>query len=554
MKTLFTIAAGLCVLSCALPFASNAEEVITDRSIIEADALHGIPLRSARIDDALRAPHVYAAGGDLFEQFIRFIFPLTGRERRTMFMPLPYWGKKKPLYRKYDWHKFESEHFVFLTYTEGEVLLPTVIQYLEQDYEANNRIFGVDHRFTKKIPVLYYQTRRDFEQSTAIAGPVPESLKGLTEIFSWKRVMFPFEGERALLEHVARHEGAHIYQIAKGSRRIPLWFTEGMAETVSVKWDAQADMTIRDAYLNGFFFRLSDLWQIQGSWLMYKEGNFITNLIWDEYGEQGIRRIYDNSGEMSFAKNIEKSLGLEMNELEHKITTALDKRYHHLLERKDILNRAQKVEERKTLLYAHKDFYLSGGLKGPRAALFVNHISRDGKRKKKQIVSDRRFLNESLEFFQKGAWMNDTHIVYSIKRSRRDVIRVVPYTFDQSKRQFSFGKVREFDWEHLPTVSNAVLVDGKKIAFIGYDNGFTNLYLFDMGSNRLTQLTKGDRHISGLDYSPDRKELLFSQEDGPVGALTHYDRNLYTIHVDSLQQTQNYKYVKLKRTFRKVLA
>jgi hypothetical protein len=135
-------------------------------------------------------------------------------------------------------------------------------------------------------------------------------LGGLTEILSWRRVTFPFEGELSKFEHVAKHEATHVFQIAKKARKLPLWFIEGTAETNSIYWDSDAEMLIRDMFINGSFFRIPDLWQIEGTWLMYKIGNYICNVIWDEFGEEGFKKIYDNAEKKSFENNLESSLGL----------------------------------------------------------------------------------------------------------------------------------------------------------------------------------------------------------------------------------------------------
>lgn len=522
---------------CSLLAASDSK--ISVQELILAEKLVGVPQDVLRFNDVqLFGETYFQGGGDLFQKFIRFIFPISGREKRTIFMSLPFWGPKKPQYQVFDWKRFESGHFNFLAYPEGQSTLDWVVGYLEEEYEENNRIFGVDNRFTKKIPVIYYQSRQDFEQTHLVHGPVPEGLGGLTEIFAWRRVTFPFEGEKSKLEHVAKHEGTHIYQVAKGARKLPLWFIEGSAETNSIYWDADAELTIRDAYVNGFFFPIRDLWKIRGSWLMYKQGNFITNLIWDEYGEAGFRKIYDRARAKGFESNLKESLGITLDELEGKVSASLGKRYGALLKQEDILKRSQELEKGKVLFHAHGPFYLSGGLSGPRSAIYINYLGLDGRIIKKKIVSDRRFRNESLGFFRKGGSLNEKYIVYSIKRSDRDEIRLVPYRFDLEKRSFLLDKTRRFSWDHIYSIEDPVLVDETKLAFIGYVQGFSHIFLFDWEAGVLQKITKGRAHYSGLDYSPRRKEFIFSKEDVRSPNRIHYDRNLYTLHIETQKLTK----------------
>ncbi|MFH1262240.1 MAG: hypothetical protein V1495_02180 [Pseudomonadota bacterium] len=477
----------------------------------------------------------YAQGEDLVEQFTRFLFPISGRERRTMFLPDPDWGEKKPQYERFRWRKFESDHFDFLVYPKGESTLPDLTRYFEEEWVRNNRIFGVDARFTKKVPVIFYQTRQEFEQTNVIGGPVPEALGGLTELFAWKRVTFPFEGERQKFEHVAKHEGTHVYQIAKGVRRLPLWFVEGSAETNSIYWDADAEMAIRDAYVNGFFYRTDDLWQIEGTWLMYKEGNFISNVLWDEFGEPGFRKIFDRARSDSFEENLKSSLGWTPEKLDEKVSAALSTRYSDLLTRKDLAETAQRLAETEVLLHARGPFFLSGGLSGPRNALYVNFTALDGSVVRKKIVADREFRNESLDYFRKGGSLDDRQIVYSIKRSGRDELRIVPYTFTLKNRKFSLGKTEKHSWPGIDSIVDPVPAGPSRIAFIGYAGGYSDLYLFDRGSGRLDRLTDRREHLSGLDFSDAAKSLVYSKEEERAPNRLRYNRNLYLFHLDTRQ-------------------
>ncbi|MFH1016685.1 MAG: hypothetical protein V1798_00720 [Pseudomonadota bacterium] len=497
-------------------------------SLMEADVLNGAPLNLLRLDDAYRNRAAYAQGEDLMEEIIRFIFPISGRQQRPPFMPLPYWGPKKPQYKVFDWHKYESDHFLFYTYPEGETVLPDVVQYMEEEHEKNNRIFGVENRFTKKVPVIFYMGRRDFEQSSVIGGPVPESLGGLTEIFAWKRVTYPFQGDQAQLEHVVKHEGTHVYQIAKGARRLPLWFIEGCAETNSIKWDAQAELTLRDAYLNGFFFKIDDLWQVDGTWLMYKEGNFICNVLWDEYGEKGFRKVYDHSSSMSFEDNLKESLGMTIPDLDRKVSEALARQYGPILGQHDLLEGVKPLMEKRVLLRSWGRYFLAGGTSGPREAIFLAHVGPDGKVQTEKVIADRHYKSESLNFFQKGAWLDERRIAYAIRRSERDVIRVLTYDYDAKKKKFNLGSETEISPPGIDTLSDPVLTGETSIAFVGFEKGFSNLYGYDWKSARLEKLTQDNHHYSGLDYSPVRRELVFSREDGPTGERCRYDRNLYS--------------------------
>lgn len=535
----------LFTLSLLFSFSAFAQNVHLESTVLNpeymanTEKLNGVPMDVMRYNDYLLFIGAYAAGGDLFQQFVRFLFPISGREKRVMFLPASFWDPKKPRYKKLEWKRFESDHFDFYSYPEGQATLNTLIKYYEEEYDRNNRVIGLDSKFTKKIPVIFYQTRRDFEQTAIVDGPIPEGLGGLTEILSWRRVTFPFEGEWSKFEHVAKHEATHVFQIAKKAKKMPLWFIEGSAETNSIYWDADAEMLIRDAFLNGFFFHIQDLWQIEGSWLMYKTGNFICNIIWDEYGEEGFRKLFDNASQKSFDNNLQDSLGIDMKELDRKVQATLQQRYSHLLHREDVINKSKMIDEKKVLLASFERFYVSGGMEGSRNTLYVNRINEDGKVITKKIAEDKTFENESFETFQKGAFISKNSILYSVKKSAIDELRVIPYQFDEKEKKFTLGEEKKYFWENsVDRIQDPVLIGDSKVAFIGYQDGFSNLYMANLQTLQLEQITKGKSHYSDLDYSEVRDELIFSKEGERDEKRIFYNRDIFTWNVKTRRERQ----------------
>ena len=53
-------------------------------------------------------------------------------------------------------------------------------------------------------------------------------------------------------------------------------------------------MFIRDAVLNNYLFPLSRMYQIYGSFLMYKEGQAVLRYIANTYGDEKILQLIDN--------------------------------------------------------------------------------------------------------------------------------------------------------------------------------------------------------------------------------------------------------------------
>jgi hypothetical protein len=505
---------------------ANAQTPVSlTEKYMQDEAVFGQPERAMRQNDYQLFRDAYGQGGDLFQQFVRFLFPISGREKRVQFLPQAYWGIKKPRYDQFDWERFESDHFDFYTYPRGQKILQKTIQYFEEEYAHNNEIFGVDNRFEKKIPVVVYQTRRDFEQSSIVDGPIPEGLGGLTELFGWKRVTFPFEGQAYKFEHVAKHEATHVFQIAKKARRLPLWFIEGSAETNSIYWDVDAEMVIRDAFINGFFYNIQELGQIQGTWLMYKIGNFISNLMWEEYGMEGFQKIFEAANEKSFENNLKDSLGIDIEKLNQKVQAKVLELYGPLLKRQDLTASSIKLHDQHRLLDAHGPIYVTGSSVGMRNAIKIHH--KDAPHGAKVVAMDRRYNTESLESFQKGAFLTPTHLIYAVKRSRRDEIRMVTYQYDGENKKISLGKSQSYSWPQLEQITDVVMNREGHLVFIGYEKGYANLYRWLPQTDQLQKITQDDAHYSDLTYCEAQDVYAYSKEEARLPTRLWYPRNIY---------------------------
>ena len=430
----------ICIFSiCALSFASASEISHKDIKKINEDSSYVymyLPSQDAadqiRISDAYLYPSLRISGEQIAEKFINFIFPISGKEKRVEFLPYQYWGQKKPQFKRFQWKMTESQHFVFYSYESDDEALKTLIRIFESHHEDNSKLFGVDNRIPKKIPILLYKTRSDFEQTNAIPELVPESLGGFTEVMSWKRAVFPFEGDKTTFEHVTRHEGTHIYQIAKRPEYMPLWFIEGLAESNSIKWDADAETVMRDAYFNKFVFPIKDLWQVSGTWLMYKEGSYITNFIIDNFGKDSIRTIFDNSRNLPFDKNIKKSLGIEIQELEDRVFAKLNARYGKLGKNRDDVDNSHQIGEGK-LLAAYGDYFMSGRYIEGKFEINLNYVDTKRGVITKKVISDFELDNETLHNLKSRTDINAEKIAYSVGKGRDDVIRVIDYYYSQKK-------------------------------------------------------------------------------------------------------------------------
>src|SRR5437870_256273 len=144
-----------------------------------------------------------------------------------------YFGQNKVQYRTFDFRIIQTEHFDVYYYPAERVAALDAARMAERWYARLSRV--LHHEFQGRKPIILYASQSDFQQ-TNVVDASGEGLGGVTEFFK-HRMVLPFTGSYAELEHVIGHEMVHQFQYDVFSRgRIgagvqtlinvnpPLWF------------------------------------------------------------------------------------------------------------------------------------------------------------------------------------------------------------------------------------------------------------------------------------------------------------------------------------------
>ncbi|MFZ1684760.1 MAG: hypothetical protein WAU88_11625, partial [Candidatus Zixiibacteriota bacterium] len=262
-----------------------------------------------------------------------------------------YFGKNKVQYTKFDWQVMTTEHFRIYFYQEEKEVARIAADVAEKSYHELAARFN--HEVRRKVPLIIYSSPSYFSQTNVIPGILPESVGGFTE-FMKGRVVLPFHGSYHDFVHVLRHELVHVFQLSRLeeatshmlSQKIaypPLWFTEGQAEFWSKDWDTEADMIVKDMVISGRLLSISDFYQVEGSFFMYKLGESVCSFIDSTYGSEKIAQMYDNWGKgRTFEDIVKITLGDDLNELSRKWEYALKRKYFPEIQQLGLPNMAAK--------------------------------------------------------------------------------------------------------------------------------------------------------------------------------------------------------------------
>ncbi len=457
-----------------------------------------------------------------------------------------YFGKNKVQYTQFDWQMMTTEHFRIYFYEEETEVARTAARSAEDSYRILAAKFN--HEVTRKIPLIMYSSPSYFSQTNVIPGLLPESVAGFTE-FMKGRVVVPFNGSYAALEHVLRHELVHVFQLSKledhltRRRRVrvsrpPLWFTEGLAEFLSKDWDVQSDMVVKDMVITNRLPSIPELWRIRGTYCMYKAGESICHFIDSTYGTDKLVQILENYHKgRTFDKVVKITLGDDLAELSRKWEYSLKRKYYPEL----IDLGLPRMESRRL----SKDGYALNGVpfrwddgKGVRDWLVYKANRRgytgiyarplQGKMEKtdlKTLLKGERSADfESLHLGRSGLDANDSgQVIFSSKSKENDVLYVYDLNSGHVTRRFNFDGL-------ISITSPRFSPDGGRVVFSGVGrDGFSDLYLLNLDDGHYESLIDDIYYDISPCFSLDGKAVVFSSDrcpDGRQGATNLYSLDL----------------------------
>jgi Tol biopolymer transport system component len=316
----------------------------------------------------------------------------------------------------------------------------------------------------------------------------------------------------------------------------PLWFTEGLAEFWSKEWDTEAEMVIKDMVLGGRLFTIDRLYEVHGTYLMYKLGESICGFIDSAYGPDKLTLLFDNWHKgKSFDEIVKLTLGDNLEVLSRKWEYALKKKYFPQLADQGL---PRMESERLTSDgfstkgvpiswndgKGHTKWVVFKANRYGYTGIYMKALDGRSRPLRTLLKGERSSRFESLYLLQSGIDANDSGmVIFSSKFGDHDVI----YLYDLNK-----GKVvGEFSDERLVAARSPRLSpDGRQIVFSGVDkSGFCDLYLLDLTDTRFSRLTQDLYYDIDPAFTADGSQIVFASDRCDDGATN--STNLYRMNV-----------------------
>ena len=437
-------------------------------------------------------------------------------------------SKNKIQYRDFRWEIYHSPHFNLYYYKEEQPQLQKVVSFAESAYDKLSREFNF--QIKDPVPLIYYATHSAFEQNNVILNFIPEGVGAFASPARFRMVL-PIDVPDPELMQLIQHELTHIFQyhmlyqgsLAKAvATGPPTWFIEGMASYMA-KDESQRDrMYLRDAVVND---RIPSVARgnVEG-FFAYRFGHAVFDFIEERWGREGfLDFIYEvrNTIGSRIDRAVKRSFKLEPEDFDIEFRRWLRKKYLPQLvqtgEPSDF-GKIFRIEADRTggseaiSPVASPSGDLVAALTGYKGKVDV--VLFDAKNRRllrnltsgfsgeyqyliSQELSTGRRLGRDLGFSPDG----NTIAVFAKRERGRSLLLIDVLT----------GRLRTLI--DMPDIeqqgSPAFSPDGRTVAFYGWRGGQFDIFVLDLESRTITNVTNDEFFDGAPTFTPDGKSLVF---------------------------------------------
>jgi hypothetical protein len=207
---------------------------------------------------------------------------------------VPYYGKNRVKYDNFNWHIYTTDHFEIYYYPELEAHLERVAGYAESAYQQISA--DLKHDLAFKVPLVLYKTSSEFQQQNVIPEELPEGVLAFAEP-QRDRMVLPIDEPPDQLYRLITHELTHVFEFdiiprSLIRRGLPLWVDEGLANYMAGYWNPLDLMQVRDAAIADIIPKMSEFESrpLSGR-LPYTLGHAAFEFIESRWGKEGLRQF-----------------------------------------------------------------------------------------------------------------------------------------------------------------------------------------------------------------------------------------------------------------------
>lgn len=449
-----------------------------------------------------------------------------------------YFAKNKVQYRDFEWRIYHSPHFDVYYYFEDEEQLQRVVSFAESAYDELSRDF--DYQIQEPTPLIVYDTHSAFQQTNVLLAAVPEGAQAFATPQKF-RIVMPVDQPDRETQALLRHELTHIFQYyilfqgrLGGLRgRPPTWFIEGMASYFGRDETPGDKKYMIDAVVND---RLPSVDDQFGGFFAYRFGNAVFSYMEERWGRDSILDfIYEfrNTFGSRVGKAIERTFRMDVEDFDTEFRRWARQKYLPELivtgEPGDFgrpfrLDRGEIGHEMAPAASPSGD--LVAALTTDRGEIDVSLFDAERRRRidnlttgldteirgiyvrtNREVGNDLSFSPDgnSLAAFGRREGAGRSLLLFDVINGGLDEIIDMPGIEQQRSPVFS--------------------PEGRHVAFAGSINGINDIFVLDLDTREIVNITSDPLYDAAPAFSPDGRWLSYTTYVGGHAQLFRLDPN-----------------------------
>jgi hypothetical protein len=443
---------------------------------------------------------------------------------------VPYFGKNQTRYDRFDWMIYETEHFTIYYYPDIEPHLERMAGYAESAYQHIST--ELRHDLAGRVSLILFQTSSEFQEQNVIPGAAQEGVGAFAEPIR-KRIVMPMDEPPDLLYRLMVHELTHQFEFdmipASLIRRdMPLWINEGLSDYMTGQWRPLDLMMVRDAAVTDVIpkmSKLNDYGNFGNPRMIYNLGHAVFEFIESRWSKKGLqdyilalRKSVIGGGDDAF----QEAFNLKDEEFDQQFEKYLKDKFKPFRDKERAADYGRNLSpdpERTRFSNAlsaepspqGEMLALVTGNRRDQEADVVLVSARDG-----SVISNltRGFdQDKGFEFivtpggrWNTVPWMSwsptNDRLAYFVRNEKS---RTLVFQSVQTGAIVERYPMRTVDDPESPDVSP----DGTKVAFAALQHGVGDIFVLDLRTREVTNVTKDMFADSGPTWSPDGTSLIY---------------------------------------------
>jgi Omp85 superfamily domain/WD40-like Beta Propeller Repeat len=443
---------------------------------------------------------------------------------------VPYFGKNRVRYDNFKWHIYTTDHFEIFYYPELEQHLERVAGYAESAYQHIST--ELKHDLSAKVPLVLFKTQAEFQQQNVLPMEVPEGVAAFAEP-QRDRMVLPIDEPPDQLYRLIAHELTHVFEfdiIPRGlvQRGVPLWVDEGLADYMAGVWNPLDLMTVRDVAIADIVPKMTEFEEYGGfanPRIVYNLGHAVFEFMESKWGKEGVRQFVFSlrksvigGGDNAF----EEAFRIKAEEFDQQFEKYLKDRFKPFRDKERPVDYGRDLApDRKKTRYSSL-LSIEPSPSGDLMAAVVGN-RRDQEldivllsRKDGQVIrnltkgfdKDRGFEYIAVPGARWNTvpWMSwspvgDRLAYFARTEKQRSLVIQNVVTGHTEERV----EMKSVDVPESPEFSP----DGRKIAFSALQNAIGDIWLMDLETKQIQNITKDDFADYAPTFSPDGRSVVY---------------------------------------------